>query len=146
MRRQLPTCFGWTRYIRPTFANHFPRTRYIRPTFANHFPRTRYIRSHSPKAIFEKNVTCLDTFARVICHFGEFGASGHCLIVFLSLLHSHYFFLRLLMLLVFATFSFVFNVETKIPDCQERNNSPRLDLGRDSISILIVINCQNPPA
>ncbi len=66
--------------IRRIFANHFPRTRYIRPTFANHFPRTRYIRSHSPKAIFEKNVTRLDTFARVIRHFGEFGASGHCLI------------------------------------------------------------------
>jgi hypothetical protein len=32
---------GQTRYIRPTFANHFPRTRYIRPTFANHFARTR---------------------------------------------------------------------------------------------------------
>ncbi len=44
------------------------------------------------------------------------------------------------MLLVFATFSFVFNVETKLPDCQERNNS------RDSISILIVTYCQNPPA
>jgi hypothetical protein len=26
-----------------------------------------------------KNVTRLDTFARVIRHFGEFGASGHCL-------------------------------------------------------------------
>jgi hypothetical protein len=71
--------FGRTRYIRPPFANYFPRTRYIRPTFANHFPRTRYIRSHSPKAIFEKNVTRLDTFARVIRHFGKFGASGHCL-------------------------------------------------------------------
>ncbi len=38
LRRHLPTCFGRTWYIRPTFANHFPRTQYIRPTFANHFP------------------------------------------------------------------------------------------------------------
>ena len=30
IRRHSPTCFGWTRYICPTFANHFPRTRYIR--------------------------------------------------------------------------------------------------------------------
>ncbi len=71
--------FPWTRYIRPTFANQFPRTRYIRPTFANQFPRTRYIRSRSTFATFEKNVTRLDTFAQVICQFGEFGASGHCL-------------------------------------------------------------------
>jgi hypothetical protein len=27
----------------------------------------------------EKNVTRLNTFARVICHFCKFGASGHCL-------------------------------------------------------------------
>jgi hypothetical protein len=32
-----------------------------------------------PKGFFEKNVTRLDTFARVIRHSGEFGASGHCL-------------------------------------------------------------------
>ena len=75
---------GRTRYIRRHSPTCFGRTRYIRPTFANHFPRTRYIRSHSPKAIFEKNVTRLDTFARVIRHFGEFGASGHCLV----LMHS----------------------------------------------------------
>ena len=28
----------------------------------------------------KKNVTRLDTFARVIRHFREFGASGHCLV------------------------------------------------------------------
>ena len=50
------------------------------PDIRQPFPRTRYIRSHSTFAIFEKNVTRLDTFARVIRHFGEFGASGHCLI------------------------------------------------------------------
>jgi hypothetical protein len=49
------------------------------PDIRQPFPRTRYIRSHSTFAIFEKNVTRLDTFARVIRHFGEFGASGHCL-------------------------------------------------------------------
>ena len=65
----------------PTFANHFSRTRYIRPTFANHFPRTRYIRHtiHSPA--FAKMRLAFDTFARVIRHFGEFGASGHCLVL-----------------------------------------------------------------
>ncbi len=40
---------------------------------------TRQTRPHSPKAIFDKNVTRFDTFARVIRHFREFGASGHCL-------------------------------------------------------------------
>ena len=42
---------------------------------------TRQTRRHSLWQVFEKNVTRLDTFARVIRHFGEFGASGHCLIV-----------------------------------------------------------------
>jgi hypothetical protein len=45
----------------------------------NHLPSTRQTRRHSPKAIFEKNVTRLATFARVIRHSCEFGASGHCL-------------------------------------------------------------------
>ena len=40
---------------------------------------TRQTRPHSPKAIFDKNVTRLDSFTRVIRHFREFGASGHCL-------------------------------------------------------------------
>jgi hypothetical protein len=35
--------------------------------------------AHIRQRLFEKNVTRLDTFARVIRHFGEFGASGHCL-------------------------------------------------------------------
>ncbi len=39
-------------------------------------------RPHSPKAVFDKNVTRLDTFARVIRHFCKFGPSGHCLIYF----------------------------------------------------------------
>jgi hypothetical protein len=32
-----------------------------------------------PKAIFEKNVTRLYTFARIMSESREFGASGHCL-------------------------------------------------------------------
>jgi hypothetical protein len=47
---------------------------------ANHLPSTRQTRRHSPNAIFEKNVTRLATFARVIRHSREFGASGHCLV------------------------------------------------------------------
>jgi hypothetical protein len=50
-RRHLPTCFAWTRQTR----------------------------RHLPKAIFEKNVTRLDTFARVMSESRKFGASGHCL-------------------------------------------------------------------
>jgi hypothetical protein len=38
------------------------------------------VRVLAKKAISEKNVTRLDTFARVVRHFGEFGASGHCLV------------------------------------------------------------------
>ncbi len=45
----------------------------------NHLPSTRQTRRHSPKPIFEKNVTRLTTFARVIRHSREFGVSGHCL-------------------------------------------------------------------
>jgi hypothetical protein len=40
---------------------------------------TRQTRPHSPKAIFEKNVTRLTKFARVIRNSHEFGASSHCL-------------------------------------------------------------------
>ncbi len=79
--------------LAPTFANlfwsdsiHLPDIRQPfspdsihSPDIRQPFPRTRYISSHSTFAIFEKNVTCLDLFARVIRHFGEFGASGHCL-------------------------------------------------------------------
>jgi hypothetical protein len=50
------------------------------PDIRQPFPRTQYIRSRSTFAIFEKNVTRLETFAQEIRHFGEFGASGHCLV------------------------------------------------------------------
>jgi hypothetical protein len=46
----------------------------------NHLPSTRQTRRHLPNAIFEKNVTRLATFARVIRHSRKFGASGHCLL------------------------------------------------------------------
>ena len=70
-----------------TFARHSPTT----------FPGLDTFARHSPKAIFEKNVTCLDTFARVIRHFGEFGASGHCLV-----LHKMHFFTFLVLNFVFS--------------------------------------------
>jgi hypothetical protein len=56
-------------------------TRQTRRHSPSTFARTRQTRRHSPTAIFEKNVTRLDTFARVIRHFREFGASGHCLAI-----------------------------------------------------------------
>jgi hypothetical protein len=63
---------------------HSPRglasTRQTRRHSPSHVARTRQTRRHSPKAIFEKNVTRLDTFARVIRHSCKFGASGHCLV------------------------------------------------------------------
>ncbi len=65
----------------PDIRQPFLRTRYIRQTFANPFPRTRYIRSRSHSPTFAKMWLAFDTFARVIRHFGEFGASGHYLIV-----------------------------------------------------------------
>jgi hypothetical protein len=76
-----------------TFANLFCSDPLNSSTFVNLFSRTRQTRRHSPtyfpglarladicqKAFFEKNVTHLDTFARVIRHSRKFGASGHCL-------------------------------------------------------------------
>ncbi len=43
--------------------------------------RTRQTRRHSPKAIFEKNVTCLAKFARVTCESRKFGTSGNSLVL-----------------------------------------------------------------
>jgi hypothetical protein len=63
------------RHLPSTFA----RTRQTRRHSPSHVARTRQTRRHSPTAIFEKNVTRLDTFARVVRHFRKFGASGHCL-------------------------------------------------------------------
>jgi hypothetical protein len=34
-----------------------------------------------PKVISGKMRLAFDTFARVICHFREFGPSGHCLVI-----------------------------------------------------------------
>ena len=79
-RRHSPSRLPRTRYIRQTFANPFPRTRHIRQTFANPFPRTRHIRHSIHSPAFAKMRLAFDTFARVIRHFGEFGASGHCLL------------------------------------------------------------------
>jgi hypothetical protein len=70
-----------------TFARHSPTT----------FPGLDTFARHSPKAIFEKNVTRLDTFARVIRHFGEFGASGHCLVT-IHLIEDLEIFIKLIIL------------------------------------------------
>ncbi len=64
-RRHSPACFARTRQT----CRHSP----------TYFARTRQTRRHSPKAIFEKNVTRLDTFAQVMSESHKFGASGHCL-------------------------------------------------------------------
>ena len=69
-----------TRQTRRHSPSTFARTRQTRRHLPSHVARTRQTRRHLPKAIFEKNVTRLDTFARVIRHFHKFGASGHCLI------------------------------------------------------------------
>ncbi len=66
-RRHSPTCFA--------------RTRQTRWHSSTCFAWTRQTRQHLPKAILEKNVTCPDTFARVMSESREFGASGHCLII-----------------------------------------------------------------
>jgi hypothetical protein len=42
--------------------------------------RTRQTCLHSPKAIFEKNVTRLAKFTQVMSESREFGASSHCLL------------------------------------------------------------------
>jgi hypothetical protein len=70
-----------TRQTRRHSPSTFARTRQTRRHSPSHVARTRQTRRHSPKAIFEKNVTRLDTFARVIRHFREFGASRHCLLI-----------------------------------------------------------------
>ena len=64
-RRHSPTCFARTRQTR--------KTRRHSPTC---FARTR---RHSPKAIFEKNVTRLAKFAQVLSESRKFGTSCHSL-------------------------------------------------------------------
>ena len=56
------------------------KTRQTRRHSPSRVDRTRQTRRHLPKAIFEKNVTRLVKFARVLSESREFGASGHCLI------------------------------------------------------------------
>ncbi len=71
-----------TRQTRRHSPSRVARTRQTRQHSPSRVARTRQTGGHSPKAIFEKNVTRLDTFARVIRHSREFGASGHCLVFF----------------------------------------------------------------
>ncbi len=62
-----------------TFAKPFTEDSPDSPTFTQ--PFTRQTRPHLPKAIFEKNVTCLDKFARVTRESREFGTSGGSLVL-----------------------------------------------------------------
>ncbi len=64
----------------PTFANLFCSDLPNSPKFASGFAWTRQTRRNSPKAIFEKNVTRLAKFARVIRETCTNFASSHCLI------------------------------------------------------------------
>jgi hypothetical protein len=63
---------------------HLPRvlasTRQTRQHLPSTFARTGQTHQHLPKAIFEKNVTRLAKFVRVIRESREFGASSHCLL------------------------------------------------------------------
>ncbi len=79
-RRHSASRVARTRQTRRHLPSHVARTRQTRRHSPSRVARTRQTCGHSPKAIFEKNVTRLDTFARVIRHSREFGASGHCLV------------------------------------------------------------------
>jgi hypothetical protein len=76
MGHDLASTHQTQRHLPSTFA----RTRQTRRHSPSYVARTRQTGRHLPKAIFEKNVTRLDTFAGVIHRFHEFGASGHCLV------------------------------------------------------------------
>ncbi len=78
--RHSPNSLPRTRQTRRHSPNHLPSTRQTRRHLPNRLPSTRQTCRHLPRAIFEKNVTRLDTFARVIRYSREFGASGHCLV------------------------------------------------------------------
>ena len=78
-RRHSPTCFARTRQTRRHLPTCFARTRQTRKTRRHSptcFARTR---RHSPKAIFEKNVTRLAKFAQVLSESRKFGTSCHSL-------------------------------------------------------------------
>ncbi len=79
-RRHSPSRVARTRQTRRHSPNRVAGTHQTRQHSPSHLPSTRQTRRHLPKAISGKNVTRLDTFARVICHSREFGASGHCLL------------------------------------------------------------------
>ncbi len=55
------------------------QTRQTRRHLPSRAARSRQTRQHLPKAIFEKNVTRLDTFARIMSEYHKFGVSGRCL-------------------------------------------------------------------
>ncbi len=79
--RHLPTCFAWTRQTRQHSPRGLASTRQTRRHSPTCFAWTRHTRPHSPKVISGKMRLAFDTFARVICHFCEFGIIGHCLVM-----------------------------------------------------------------
>ncbi len=81
LRQHSPSRVARTCQIRRNSPSRVARTRQTRQHSPNHLPNTRQTRRYSPKTIFEKNVTRLATFAQVICHSREFGASGNCLVL-----------------------------------------------------------------
>ncbi len=77
--RQAPCCADSPvslTFAKPCYADS-PNSRHS----PSHFASTRQTRQHSPKAIFEKNVTRLAKFARVIRETRADFASSHCLAI-----------------------------------------------------------------
>jgi hypothetical protein len=69
-----------TRQTRRHSPSRVAPTRQTRRHSPSRVARTRQTRRHALWQVFEKNVTRLDTFARVTRESRKFGASGHCLV------------------------------------------------------------------
>ncbi len=78
-RQHSPSRAARTRQTRRHLPSHAARTRQTHRHSPTCFARTRQTRRHLPKAIFEKNLTPLAKFARVLSESRKFGASGHSL-------------------------------------------------------------------
>ncbi len=77
--RQKFTIFGKYSNLPKWSFSEMCQTCHTRRHSPNCFAQTRQIRRDSPKAIFEKNVTRLPKFARVLSESHKFGESGHSL-------------------------------------------------------------------
>ncbi len=72
---------GRTRYIRPTFANYFPRTRYIRQTFASPFSGLDTFARHSPdirQPFSPDSIHSRKANLHQLSEFSEFGEFSKC--------------------------------------------------------------------